>query len=92
MAAAVAAAAAGRWCFPCHCAGIHPVKLQLALPCLLIQTVQVAPRPPCVTYAVDDVNIDAPEGMSYAEWEASNVCFYQSPAHLHCRAASSCAC
>ena len=23
--------------------------------------------------AVDDINVDAPEGMTYAEWEASNV-------------------
>ena len=27
----------------------------------------------CLSGAVSDINVDAPEGMSYAEWEASNV-------------------
>lgn len=27
----------------------------------------------CVPAAVDDINVDAPEGQTYAEWEASNV-------------------
>lgn len=41
-----------------------------SLPCLTL------PQPECplaTRPAVDDINVDAPEGMSYAEWEASNV-------------------
>ena len=46
--------------------------------CLLLPCMHAWPfhPPPLVLLsvcAVSDINVDAPEGMSYAEWEASNV-------------------
>jgi hypothetical protein len=51
--------------------GLSPPPLSLSPPLHCRGPSVPVPRP--LGCAVEDINVDAPEGMSYAEWEASNV-------------------
>lgn len=56
---------------PCrYCLPLLPPAMPSAAPISWLRCAFVRPAPP---RAVDDINVDAPEGMTYAEWEASNV-------------------